>query len=273
MNVRQAILLGLKREPLLIPKVTKSLKNKAGDDSSALSALIQAADALEPLLEDLVKKRPSKLSNFGLKSAHLLAGLAAEDAESNTRLAEIARNSTVGIVFADVAGFTSFTEENGDGAAIKLLAELEKVVRRSIASSKGEVVKALGDGYLIAFPSASQAVRGAVKLRDGVVKRREEQPDWPVKLRVAVHAGEPLIEQDDLLGHDVNLTARLLDHCQPDEVVVSLAAKELADRRLQKIDFVAPRSVKIRGLTTRVELYSARPTASAKEEARSSNSA
>lgn len=75
-----------------------------------------------------------------------------------------------------------------------------------------------------------------------------------------MHAGEPLIEQDDLLGHDVNLTARLLDHCQPDEVVVSLAAKELAEKRLRNIRFKAPRSVKIRGLTTRIEVYSAGPS-------------
>jgi len=99
-----------------------------------------------------------------------------------------------------------------------------------------------------------------VGLREAVMKRRKEHPDWPVRLRIAVHAGEPLIEQDDLLGHDVNLTARLLDHCQPDEVVVSLAAKELAEKRLRNISFNAPRSVKIRGLTTRVEVYSAEPT-------------
>lgn len=259
MNVREAIITGLKRDPILVPKVTKSLRTKAEDDSSALAALVQAADALEPLLADLVKKRPSKLSNFGLKSAHLLAGLAAEDVESNSRLAAIAKNSTVGIVFVDVAGFTTFTEEHGDPAAIKLLNELEQVISRSVRTGKGEVVKALGDGYLLAFPSASQAVRGAVGLRDAVMKRREEHPGWPVRLRIAVHAGEPLIEQDDLLGHDVNLTARLLDHCRPDEVIVSLAAKEMAEKRLRNIRFHAPRSLKIRGLTTRVEVYSADP--------------
>lgn len=257
MNVRQAILAGLRRESILLPKVTRSLRNKAEDEKSALAALVQAADALEPLLAELVNKRPSKLSNFGLKSAHLLAGLAADDVESNTRLAAIARNSTVGIVFADVAGFTGFTEEHGDAAAIDLLGQLEEVIARSLKASKGEKVKALGDGYLLAFPSASQAVRGAVDLRDAVVRRREAHPGWPVRLRIAVHAGEPSIEQDDLLGHDVNLTARLLDHCDPDEVVVTSAAKELAEKRLRKITFDRPRSVKIRGLMTPIEVYSA----------------
>jgi len=70
-----------------------------------------------------------------------------------------------------------------------------------------------------------------------------------------VHAGEPLIEQDDLLGHDVNLTARLLDHCKPGHVIVSEAAKELAEKRLRKTEFGRRKLVKIRGLSTKVAVY------------------
>jgi class 3 adenylate cyclase len=72
-----------------------------------------------------------------------------------------------------------------------------------------------------------------------------------------VHAGEPLIEGDDLLGHDVNLTARLLDHCKPGEVIVSEAAKELAEKRLRAVEFGRRRNVKIRGLSSKVAAYSA----------------
>jgi class 3 adenylate cyclase len=83
--------------------------------------------------------------------------------------------------------------------------------------------------------------------------------DFETRLRIAVHAGEPLVEGDDLLGHDVNLTARLLDHCKPDEVIVSKPAKELAERRLKKIDFGRERRVKIRGLAGRKTIYTANP--------------
>jgi class 3 adenylate cyclase len=84
-------------------------------------------------------------------------------------------------------------------------------------------------------------------------------PEFPLRLRLAVHAGEPLVEQDDLLGHDVNLTARLLDHTDPDEIVVSETAKELAEQRLKKIEFAYRRSVKIRGLISPVTIYSVNP--------------
>lgn len=92
-------------------------------------------------------------------------------------------------------------------------------------------------------------------MNQAVRRERSADRDFHVSLRIAVHAGEPLIEGDDLLGHDVNLTARLLDHCKPDQVLVSEAAKELADKRLRKVTFGRRKIVKIRGLSTKVAAY------------------
>ena len=256
MKVRQAILAALRGEPDLIPKIKNSLKEKIDEDDGKMSRVVQAAEALEPILSDAVRKKPSRLGSLGLKSAQVLAGLAAE--ESSSELAAIASGSTVGLVFGDVAGFTTFTAEHGDDEAIRLLNELTKLAERAARNGKGKVVKNLGDGYLLAFPSASQAVRATVSLRDAALNKKVSD-GFPLSLRLAVHAGEPLIEQDDLLGHDVNLSARLLDHTDPDEIVVSEAAKELAEQRLRKIEFSYRRSVKIRGLTTPLVVFSVNP--------------
>ena len=259
MNMRQAILAALRRDPSLVPNITESLRQKIDQEEGPMLSVVRTAGALEPLIEDALKKRPSRLRKFGLKSAHVLASLAVDDEESQSKLAEIAKGSNVGIVFIDVAGFTEFTADEGDEAAINVLTEIQKMIDRCLKPLRGQCVKRLGDGFLLAFPSASQAVRGAATLRDAVVQRRQRDPNFPVRLRTAVHAGEPLVEADDLLGHDVNLTARLLDHCQPDEVVVSDAARELSARRLRKIVFGDRRVVKIRGLSTPVTVYSVIP--------------
>lgn len=255
MNVRQTIFAALRGDPNLVPKVRHALRERIDEKDGTVATMVQAAEALEPVIAEAVRKRPSRLGKLGLKSAHLLGGLALQDARSNKRLARIARGSSVGIVFVDVAGFTSFTARVGDEAAIQLLGKLERLIDRTVREVHGELVKQLGDGFLLAFPSASQAVRGAVALNQAVRSRRASDPTFPVSLRIAVHAGEPLIEQDDLLGHDVNLTARLLDHCKPDQVIVSEAAKELAEKRLRKIDFGRRKLVKIRGLSTKVAVY------------------
>jgi class 3 adenylate cyclase len=187
----------------------------------------------------------------------MLADLTAEDQKANKRLAKFAHGTTLGIVFVDVAGFTTYTERVGDDAARKLLARLSRLVADKARACKGQVVKELGDGFLLVFPSASQAVRGAVSLRDAVRKQREKDPEFEVALRGAVHAGEPLVEQDDLFGNDVNLTARLLDHCKPDQIVVSETAKDLAEKRLKSVEFGKRKMAKIRGLSTKVPIYAA----------------
>ena len=258
MKVRKTLVAALRGDPELKPKLTEALRARIDNADGRMSTVVQAAGAVAPILEDAVRKRPSRLGKFGLKSAHLLANLAIEDEQSNSRLSEIAKGSTLGIVFVDVAGFTTFTSKSGDEAAIELLVKVGDAVERKTKACKGEVVKHLGDGFLLAFPSASQAVRGALSVRTAARKIPPVDGFQP-RLRIAVHAGEPLVEGDDLLGHDVNLTARLLDHCDPDEVIVSLPARELSERRLKKIEFVRERKVKIRGLAGSNTIYTANP--------------
>ncbi|MGH2756570.1 MAG: adenylate/guanylate cyclase domain-containing protein [Actinomycetota bacterium] len=257
MNVRKAVIAALRKDPDLVPKVRESLRERIEEKDGPMSTVVRSAQALEPIIEAALRKRPSKLGQFGWKSAHLLASLAMEDVRSNKRLARIAEKGTVGIVFVDVAEFTALTVERGDSYVVKMLARLTRVIESSIRSSKGEVVKHLGDGFLLAFPSASQAVRGGVAIRAAIERERAKNSDMDLSLRIAVHAGEPLVEQGDLLGHDVNLTARLLDHCEPGEVIVSEAAKELSGKRLKRVAFDGNRRVKIRGLSSKVLVYSA----------------
>ena len=254
MKMRQAVLAALRGDPDLVPKVTRSLRGRI-DEEGRMSTVVQAAEALEPILREAVRKRPSRLGKIGYRSAHLLAGLTAQDDRSNRLLAEIARGSTVGIVFADMAGFTSYTDRHGDESAIELLSRLHEVVEKTSSLAKGKCVKHLGDGFLLAFPSASQAIRAALDLRDRTRHLRAKDPSFEVRLRISVHAGEPLVERDDLLGHDVNLTARLLDHCKPDQVVVSEAAKELAGQRLRSVMFGPAKVVKVRGLAGKVRVH------------------
>lgn len=254
MKLGKAVLAALRGDPEFRPAISALLREKA-EQTGPIATVVQAAGAIEPILERAVRKRPSKLGQLGLRSSRLLASLAVEDEKSNRRLARIARGKTVAIVFIDVAGFATLTEQRGDDAAIALLNRLSTLIHRALKLGQGEVVKRLGDGFLLAFPSSSQAIRAMVALREAMARERERDKSFDLKLRTSIHAGEPLIEEDDLLGHDVNLTARLLDHCRPGEIIVSEAAKDLTGKRLKSISFGNGRTRKIRGLSSKVVVY------------------
>lgn len=253
--VGQAIRSALSQDQELMEEITE--ERVPGRSRSDAPKLIRAVDAIEPLLADAVKRRPSFLGRLAYGTAQLVSTLASEDAASSRRLAELAKGSHVGIVFIDVVGFTAFTSANGDEAAVQLVHRLEKIVATICRRFEGEVVKHLGDGFLLAFGSASRAIRAALALRAAAREERTKDPAFQT-VRIAVHAGRPSVVRDDLIGHDVNVTARLLEFCVPGEVLVTEEAKRLAEKRLKSIAFSDPRRVDPRGVPEKVTTFHVR---------------
>jgi class 3 adenylate cyclase len=254
--IRDAISSALFQDRELMEEITEERVPAKGRKDAP--KLLRAVDALEPLLADAVKKHPSFLGRLAYGTAQLVGTLASEDEASSRRLAEVAKSSHVGIVFVDVVGFTAFTSVNGDEAAVELVRRVETLVRDVCRRFQGEVVKHLGDGFLLALGSASRAVRAALALRDAAREEREHDPSFQ-EVRIAVHAGRPSVVGDDLIGHDVNLTARVLDYCEPGEVLVTDDVKRLAEKRLKAVAFTDKRRVAPRGLPDPVTTFQVRP--------------
>jgi class 3 adenylate cyclase len=236
----------LRRDPGLAPKLARTLTRRVDDESLAL--MVQAARAVEPVLEQAATSKSSRLARLGLKGTAALGRLGVD--EVHGRLRDIARAKSIGIVFIDIVGFTSYTAAHGDDAGIGLLAATEDTIGVGLEIGKGVCVKRLGDGFLLAFPSPSQAVRASLQI-GGAAKKRG------IDLRTVVHAGTPRVDRDDLLGHDVNIAARLLEHCDPGEIVVTDAAKKQAERRLKKVAFATQRQVHVRGATAPMLVHTA----------------
>jgi class 3 adenylate cyclase len=210
---------------------------------------------LEPVLAEAVRERPSFLGRIAYGTAQLIGALASEDRSSSRRLAEIAGDGKeVGIVFVDVVDFTAFTSANGDEAAVALVKRLEEIVAAICRKHSGEVVKHLGDGFFLAFPTASKAIRGALALRDAVRNERARNGAFQ-SVRIAVHAGTPSVVQDDLIGNDVNIAARMLAHCAPGEVLVTERAKRSTGNRLRTVRFTPAGRAKAKGLPDPVATY------------------
>jgi adenylate cyclase len=114
------------------------------------------------------------------------------------------------IVAADVAGYSRLTGLDEEGTLARLKVLRHELIDPAIASARGRVVKTMGDGFLIEFPSVVDAVRCAVEVQRGVGPRNAAfAPEQRIEFRVGIHVGDVVVEGDDLLGDGVNVAARL----------------------------------------------------------------
>jgi class 3 adenylate cyclase len=133
----------------------------------------------------------------------------------------------VTILFTDVEGSSALTHRLGDAKARKVLREHESIVRGALKAHGGSEVKAMGDGFMASFASASQALKCAVAMQRAFAEHNQTA-DEPILVRMGLNAGEPIAEAEDLFGTAVNLAARIAAQAAGGQIVVSSVVRELA---------------------------------------------
>ena len=158
------------------------------------------------------------------------------------------------IAFTDIVGFTEFTAVQGDTEAIALLDRQEQLVRAALPSG-ARIVKELGDGLLLWLPDAYPALVAALDLLDRFAEAAQPTALW---VRIGMHWGCPTPRGDDIVGHDVNLAARIVDVAGPGELLLSDTVRTALDATTAlalRFDELGP--VVMRGIPEPVRLYRA----------------
>ena len=159
------------------------------------------------------------------------------------------------VAFTDVVGFTEFTALQGDDQAVILLDRHERLLRCAL-STCGRVIKNLGDGFLIWFDSSLDAIRCLLDFQDLLADvDDEDESAWLLAVRIGAHFGTPLARNGDLLGHDVNVAARILDIAGPDEVLVSDALLDQVVDDLGTVQVTELGPVSMKGIPEPVRLH------------------
>lgn len=192
---------------------------------------VPALDVVQRFLERSVERRPSSLGAIGLNAIQLLSF------EHPVSAGDPAP-SPVAVVFTDLEGFTRFTSRAGDEAARALLADHHRLTGPIVRGRGGKVVKRIGDGLMLSFPSAEAAVHASLELL--------EVP-FELRLRAGVHCGEAVVTADDLIGHDVNVTARVAAVATGGEVLATVAVRD-AVGELRGIRFGRARRKSFKGV-------------------------
>ena len=160
-------------------------------------------------------------------------------------------DGTVAIVFSDIEGSTQMAERLGDERWIEVVRRHNEIVRARVAAHGGVEVKALGDGFMLAFPSSAAAVSCAVAIQQAFASHNAEHPDEPIRVRVGVHAGQAIKEGEDFYGKTVIVAARIAAEARGGEILVSSAARSST----RDITTDETRETELKGLTGRHDLF------------------
>jgi len=152
------------------------------------------------------------------------------------------RNSIrkIAVLFTDVVGSTRYFKDLGDVAGREMLQRHQDIASSPIVEHSGIVVKTLGDSVMAYFMDPKEAVKAAIKIQQRFLhQNRQQSPDHQILVRIGIHWGEGIIEEQDIFGNVVNLAAKIVPLAGQDQIFVSndvcKAVTNLAPVRYEKV--------------------------------------
>jgi class 3 adenylate cyclase len=165
-----------------------------------------------------------------------------------------APDGTVTIMFSDIEGSTVLAEQLGDERWLKLLHRHNVVIRRQVAAHSGFEVKSQGDGFMLAFASARNALRCAIAIQRDLAAYRDQSGGQVVRVRIGLHTGEVIREQEDFFGHTVILAARIGAKANGNGILVSAVLRGLVIGN-HEFQFGEAREERLKGLRDPQQVY------------------
>jgi class 3 adenylate cyclase/tetratricopeptide (TPR) repeat protein len=131
------------------------------------------------------------------------------------------------ICFTDMKGSTENIVRWGDAKAHELLRTHDAIIRACLTKHNGSEIKRTGDGFLITFASASDAIACTQAIQRAFAAYNQAHPDTPLTVRIGLNAGEPIADEADVFGGAVHAAARICAYAQPEQILVSEVVRQL----------------------------------------------
>jgi adenylate cyclase len=133
-----------------------------------------------------------------------------------------AERRLVAILAADIAGYSRLMGIDEEGTLRALKGHRKQLVDPNITAHRGRIVKTTGDGMLVEFASAVDAVRCAVEVQRAMIERNlDVGPERRIEFRVGINVGDIIVEGNDIYGDGVNIAARLESMSEPGGICLS----------------------------------------------------
>ena len=159
------------------------------------------------------------------------------------------------ILASDIVGYSRLMEADEAGTLARVKALRAEFLHPQVAAYNGRVVKTTGDGTLIEFPSAVDAVQHAVAVQREMAQRNAAESDGRrIELRIGINLGDIIIDDDDIYGDGVNVAARLEGLAEPGGICISGTVHEHVQGKLNaKFDDMGAHTLK--NITKPVRVY------------------
>jgi class 3 adenylate cyclase len=170
------------------------------------------------------------------------------------------------VLAADVAGYSRLMGGDEEGTLARLKATRKDLFDPAIASHRGRIVKTTGDGALVEFASAVDAVRGAVEVQRAMAEQNAFLPKHQrIEFRIGIHVGDIIFDENDIFGDGVNVAARVENECEPGGVYLSDDAfRQVRGKMPFAFEDMGERALK--NIALPVRLYAVRSPADAQPE-------
>ena len=157
------------------------------------------------------------------------------------------------IMFTDLKGYSEKIREN-ETLTVKILEKYQGFINSRVSQFEGKVLKTAGDGFLVDFSSAVNAVQCAVKIQEECYRHNRENPGEQLQIRIGIHLGDVVIMEDDIIGDGVNIAARIEPLADPGGICIS---RDVYNQIQGKLDIqlvsLGPRDLK--NIKDKVEIY------------------
>jgi adenylate cyclase len=180
--------------------------------------------------------------------------------ESLSAEAVVETRKLAAIMFTDIAGFSRQMGSN-EARTLRLLAVHNQVVEQAIAAHHGHVIKTMGDGFLVDFPSVVHAVQCAQHMQAQLrVHNVEKESAEQIHVRIGLHLGDIVVQPNgDVLGDGVNIASRLQTLAEPDTIYISQKVYEEVEKKLALGTVISLGRPKLKNIAQRFPIYALLP--------------
>jgi class 3 adenylate cyclase/pimeloyl-ACP methyl ester carboxylesterase len=170
------------------------------------------------------------------------------------------------ILATDMAGYSRLMEADESGVISRQKAHRRELIDPEIERNRGHIVKTTGDGLLVEFSSAQDAVRSAIDIQTGMLLREHDRPeDERIQFRVGINVGDIVFDDDDIFGDGVNVASRLEGLAEPGGVCVSDSVYQMVQDRLTE-PFRDLGSQRVKNISRAIRVWQWSPDAPIEEE-------